>query len=109
MMVYVPGHVRGQYTMPGAEDAGHHAPKPVLCGDFDPAKQSPAQSNRPTEDQKRRCHVCYLAAGYTVATSFHFEILLACHSLQRDVLMREQQRQVEFAFPFYPSGPPANA
>lgn len=103
--ILIPGHTRGVITMPGGKSSccAESAERSSCCSPMG----TPAKGKAPTEDQKRRCAICYFAMGYTVATAFVFDLGISSRVIERLETVTPQLRIVEFALPFYPVGPPA--
>jgi hypothetical protein len=67
---------------------------------------TPAKGKAPTEDQKRRCAICYLAMGQTLPPVFVYDLTISGRVVARIETTTPQLTIVEFSFPFYPVGPP---
>lgn len=109
MNIFIPGHARGAYGTVG--DAPKASQTKIgaarSCCSVADAPAEPSKDGKPTEDQKRRCVVCHIAKGYTVATVYWFDLSL---SGRVESVVDRTERQVttiRFDFPFYPVGPPA--
>jgi hypothetical protein len=121
LVLFLPGHTRGVITMPDGRQAGRQVGSPearTVSSQSQPrlaAKSCCAESSRPindrgdrkpTEEEKRRCVVCYIAKGYTVASAFSFQFDFAERTLE-DCFEAESLCIVSpLDFPYYAIGPP---
>lgn len=103
--IFIPGHTRGAYGTVGGccEDKAEVNKVSSCCA----AKSTQSKESKPTEDQKRRCVVCHIAKGYTVATVYAFDLTLSGRVLEVIDTFKPQVTTIAFEFPFYPVGPPA--
>ena len=102
MNIFIPGHTRGAYGEVGGGCCAPAVKSASCCKAGKPEGQQP-----PTEEQKQRCVVCYIAKGYTVATAFVVELAPSGRAVERIHARQAQVRSVRFELPFYPIGPPA--
>ena len=69
----VPGHTRGQFTLPGTpgscEDSRGHA----CCPGASAAGKDTDKQQQPTPADRSRCAVCYFAAGLSTPPAIHYD------------------------------------
>jgi hypothetical protein len=101
LVVFIPGHTRGAITLPDGSAGCSLQPAGGCCG-------SGAQSSgrEPTQEDRRRCAVCFLANGYLPPVVYHFDLTLAERTIERPDKLRAQLAPLPFDFPYYPLGPP---
>ncbi len=129
LVLFLPGHTRGLITWPDTSPGASPDTLPNLGLDSSSdakavssrsqyriaaksccAELSSPSSNRenknPSEEEKQRCVVCYIAKGYTVASAFTLHFDFAEQSLERSFESDSLCILSAFNFPYYPIGPP---
>lgn len=102
--VFVPGHVRGIVTLPptdGKADASLTDAGGCCHAD------APAKSGKPTDEQKRRCAVCFVAAISSAAEHLSVDLRPAGEVCLGSIDLPAQVRSSDYPLAFYPTGPPA--
>lgn len=103
--VIIPGHTRGAITIPDSSSAGGETAAADTCCAV-PASPADGEDGRPTPDERRRCAVCYLAAGYTIPPVFTIDLapvgLIACIPLRAAAQVASRH----IPLPYFPAGPP---
>ena len=106
--VVIPGHTRGAITIPDTTTGARTiAPADSCCALPAPSPDG-ADDDRPSPDERRRCAVCYQAAGYTLPPVFNIDLapvgLSAC--VHERPTMQVASRHIPL--PYFPAGPPAD-
>ncbi len=112
--IFMPGHTRGVIRF----DDKPASKAKSCCESEAPVEEikssccsglpigAPVKGKEPTQDQKNRCAICYIAKGYHFPVVFSFELQLTGKLIEQIEVVDAQIKSVEFAFPYYPSGPP---
>lgn len=103
--IFLPGHQRGGYGTVG-KDSCCATPETQQVEESccKPSKGSPEKT--PTEDQKRRCLVCYNAVGVSIPPVFVFDFAFSGTAFLRRSTTTPQVSSIAFDLPYYPVGPP---
>lgn len=89
LVVFLPGHTRGQITM-GPREAALHASS--CCSK--PSDADPSIPGKPTQRDKANCAVCFWAAGLLSVPIVHFDFTLSEKLEQLALLALEQWGQL---------------
>lgn len=108
LVVFLPGHVRGQITM-GPRDAGGDRVESCCAPPPPPSCCGKSSGGQPTQKDRDNCAVCFFAAGLITTPAFILDLTHSERTFERARVYHEQVRRVALRLNHHGRDPPVLA
>lgn len=111
MNVIIPGHIRGAVTLPDRKAAARQemGPKVLDAGGCCASLIGKKDKTRtPTSEERQRCAVCFVAAGYSLPPVYGFDLTPNGTAIETVVAFVQRIESPAFPRTYDATGPPSH-